>query len=117
MSGSTTPAGQPSWVPTALLGLMVAACLLSGVLLTGRAVDHYLLPTPGGGTTAMSRTYLERVVLSGLAWVTAAGAGAGLAVVLVKRSVARWAWIALTPGTMIVLNAALVIAAMPQPPY
>lgn len=114
MTGSSA---QPTWVPKAVLGLMVAACLLAGVLLTGRSVDHYLLPTPGGGTTAMTRTYTERVVLAGLAWVTAAGAAAGLAVVLLNRAVARWAWLALTLGTMIVLNAALVIAALPQPTY
>lgn len=104
-------------MPTALLGMMVVACLLSGYLLTGLSVDHYVLPAPDGGTTAMTHTYPERVGLAVLAWLTALGSAVALVLLLLKRTLGRVWWIILIAGTLIVLNAALIISALPQPTY
>ncbi|MBK8446369.1 MAG: hypothetical protein IPL41_06715 [Micropruina sp.] len=117
MTGSSAPVEQPTWVPTALLALALVASLLSGYLLTGRSVDHYTLPAPDGGTQAMTHTYVERVWLAGLAWATAAGSAVALALKLRGRTIARWAWIALGVALLIVLNAAILISALPQPAY
>lgn len=117
MPDSSKPAGRPTSVPAVLLGLMVAACLLSGFLLSGRAVDHYVLPAPGGGTQAMTHTYLERVALAWLAWAGALASAGALVLQARGRTIARWAWIVLGAVLLIVLNAALLISALPQPTY
>lgn len=117
MPDSSQPAAQPTWVPAALLGLMVAACLLAGLLLSGRAVDHYVLPAPGGGVQAMTHTYVERVVLAWLAWAGALASAGALVPRLLGRTIARWAWIVLGAVLLIVLNAALLVSALPQATY
>lgn len=117
MVTSSQKVDQPTWVPTAVLGAMVVACLLSGYLLTGLAVDHYVVPAPDGGTTAMTHTYPERVVLAALAWLTALLAGVALMLSLLKRRVSRVLWIVLIAGTFVALNAALIISALPAPSY
>ncbi len=66
---------------------------------------------------AGSHTYPERVALAWVAWLTAFGAAIGLALPLLKRQVTRPGWIVLVIGTLVSLNAALIISALPQPSY
>lgn len=109
---------SPTLLPTLVLSLMVATCALSGYILFGLSVDHYTLPASGGGTTSATHTYPERVALTGLAWLTAAASGVGLFAVLRRGwTVPRWVWVVLVVVTMVVLNAALLISALPQPTY
>ena len=117
MSAADNRAPQSSVVPIVVLSLMVVACLLSGVLLTGRSVDHYSLPSPSGGIQAGTHTYPERVALAWTAWAGALGAAIGLVLTLLKRSLGRVWWIVLAILTMVALNAALIISGQPTPSY
>ena len=117
MSTSEEKPAHPGWVPNAVLGLMIAANVLAGYLLTMRSVDHFVLPAPGGTVTQGSHVYPERVVLAWVAWLTALGAAVALALPFLKRRVTRVWWIVLAVGTLISLNAAMIIGAMPQPVY
>lgn len=118
MSQPGESAVSPTLVPKLVLGLMVVACALAGYILFGLSVDHQPLPAPGGGTTPATHTYPERVALSWLAWFSAAGAGVAL-FLLLRRGLApaRWVWVLLTAATMVVLNAALLMSALPTPTY
>lgn len=109
---------SPTLVPKLVLGLMAAACALSAYILFGLSVDHYTLPAPGGGTTPATHTYPERVALTWLAGLGAVASGTGLFAVLRRGwTVPRWVWVLLVVATMVVLNAALLISALPQPTY
>ena len=117
MTADDNGAQQSPVVPIVVLSLMVVACLLSGVMLTGLSVDHYSLPAPDGGVQSMTHTYTERVALAWTAWAGAAGAAIGLVLTLLKRPLSRVWWVVLAILTMVALNAALIISAQPTPSY